>query len=295
MTDDALVLFQEHRPVLFGIAYRMLSSAADAEDVLQDAWLSWSRVDLATVVEPRAYLARTVTNLSLNRMGSAAVRREAYVGTWLPEPLVTGPDAGDGVEQAEAISLAMVVVLESLSPLERAVFVLKEVFGFPYGEIAGMLDRTEVSVRQVGSRARSHVQSRRPRYEAPPEVRRQVTDEFLAACVGGDLNRMMEMLAPDVTVWSDGGGKVRAALRPIVGADKAARWILGVLARPIPDFGVHHVLVNGQPGLLVTSGEMADSVLVVELDETGITGIRVVRNPDKLTGVATPPPPAAAR
>jgi RNA polymerase sigma-70 factor (ECF subfamily) len=280
VTDDALALFQEHRPVLFGIAYRMLSSTADAEDVLQDAWLSWSRVDLVAVAEPRAYLARTVTNLSLNRMGSAAARREAYVGTWLPEPLVTAPDAGDGVEQAEAISLAMIVVLESLSPLERAVFVLKEVFGFPYGEIAGMLDRTEASVRQVGSRARSHVQARRPRYEAPPEVRRQVTDEFLAACVGGDLNRMMEMLAPDVTVWSDGGGKVRAALRPIVGADKAARWILGVLDRPIPDLGVHHIDVNGQPGLLVTSGGIADSVLVVELDETGM---------------AVPPPPAAAR
>ncbi|MHA6761126.1 RNA polymerase sigma-70 factor [Streptacidiphilus sp. PAMC 29251] len=289
MTDDALALFQEHRPVLFGIAYRMLSSAADAEDILQDAWLNWSRVDLAGVAEPRAYLARTVTNLSLNRLGSAAVRREAYVGTWLPEPLVTVPDAGGEVELAEDVSLAVLVVLEALSPLERAVFVLKEVFGFAYAEIAGMLDRTEVSVRQVGSRARAHVHAGRPRYEAPPELRRQVTDEFLAACVGGDLNRMMEMLAPDVTLWSDGGGKVKAALRPISGADKAARWILGIVERRIPDFGIHHVDINGQPGLLFSSGETTDSVMVLELDDrTGITGIRLVRNPDKLGHVTVP-------
>ncbi|MDJ0344993.1 RNA polymerase sigma-70 factor [Streptomyces sp. H10-C2] len=292
MTDEtpalALSLFQEHRSVLFGIAYRMLGSAADAEDILQDAWLAWSRVDTAGITEPRAYLARTVTNLSLNRLGSAAVQRESYVGPWLPEPLVTAPDASGGVEQAEAISLAMLVVLESLSPLERAVFILKEVFGFPYAEIAGMVDRTEASVRQVGSRARSHVLARRPRYEAPPEVRRKVTDEFLAACVGGDLNRMMEMLAPDVTVWSDGGGKVRAALRPIFGADKAVRWILGILATPVPDMAVHHVDVNGQPGLLVTSAGVADNVIVLELNETGIVGVRVVRNPDKLR-LVTPP------
>ncbi|MFC1439104.1 RNA polymerase sigma-70 factor [Streptacidiphilus sp. N1-10] len=291
-TDEALLLFQQHRPVLFGIAYRMLGSAADAEDILQDAWLSWSRVDTAGVAEPRAYLARTVTNLSLNRLKSATVQRESYVGPWLPEPLVTGPDASGGVERAEAVSMAMLVVLESLSPLERAVFVLKEVFGFPYAEIAGMLDRTEVSVRQVGTRARSHVQARRPRYEAPAEVRRRATDEFLSACMGGDLNRMMELLAPDVTVWSDGGGKIRAALRPIVGADKAARWILGVLTvRPRPDLAVHPVDVNGQPGLLLTSAGVADSVFVLELDETGITGIQVVRNPDKMRNVSVPKPP----
>ncbi|MFC1434224.1 RNA polymerase sigma-70 factor [Streptacidiphilus sp. N1-3] len=289
MTDDALALFQQHRPVLFGIAYRMLGSASDAEDILQDAWLSWSRVDTAGVAEPRAYLARTVTNLSLNRLGSAAVRRETYVGTWLPEPLVTVPDAGGEVERAETVSLAMMVVLESLSPLERAVFVLKEVFGFAHAEIAAMLERTEAAVRQVGSRAKAHVQAGRPRYEAPPELRRRVTEEFLAACVGGDLNRMMEMLAPEVTLWSDGGGKVKAALRPITGADKAARWILGILLnRPVPDLAVHRVDINGQPGLLFSSGAAVDSVMVVELDETGITAIRLVRNPDKLRRITVP-------
>jgi RNA polymerase sigma-70 factor (ECF subfamily) len=281
--DDALVLFQQHRSVLFGIAYRMLGSAADAEDILQDAWLKWSTVDTATVDAPRAYLARTVTNLSLNRLTSAAVQREAYVGPWLPEPLVTEPDASGLVEQAEAVSMAMLVVLESLSPLERAVFILKEVFGFPFADIAGMLDRSEASVRQTGHRARSSVQARRPRYEAPAEVRRQVTDEFLAACLGGDLNRMMEMLAPDVTLWSDGGGKIRAALRPILGPDHVARWILGILTnRPIPAMSVQFVDVNGEPGLLVRSDGAPDSVFCLDLDETGITAVRVVRNPDKL-------------
>ena len=288
VTDDALALFQEHRPVLFGIAYRMLGSAADAEDIVQDAWLRWSGVDTAGVDQPRAYLARTVTNLALNRLSSATVRRESYVGTWLPEPVVTAPDAGGRLERAEDVSLALLVVLESLSPLERAVFVLKEAFGFGYAEIAGMVDRTEVAVRQVGSRARAHVQAGRPRYEAPPEVRRRVTDEFLAACFGGDLNRMMELLAPDVTLWSDGGGKIRAALRPLVGADNAARWILGVRDRPVPDLAFHRVDVNGQPGLLATSGDAIDHVMVLELDETGIIGIRLVRNPDKLRHITVP-------
>ncbi|MFC1418462.1 RNA polymerase sigma-70 factor [Streptacidiphilus cavernicola] len=290
MTADALALFQEHRPVLFGIAYRMLGSVADAEDIVQDAWLRWSGVDPDGVAEPRAYLARTVTNLALNRLSSAAVQRESYIGSWLPEPVVTAPDAGGVLERAEDVSLAVLVVLESLSPLERAVFVLREAFGFSYAEIAGMLERTEVSVRQVGSRARGHVQTRRPRYEAVPEVRRRVTDEFLAACVGGDLNRMMELLAPDVTVWSDGGGRVRAALRPVVGADRAARWILGVLDRNRLPAGtvVHRVDVNGQPGLLTGSAGVPDNVAVLELDETGITAIRLVRNPDKLRHITMP-------
>jgi RNA polymerase sigma-70 factor (ECF subfamily) len=282
----ALELFEEHRPVLFGIAYRMLSSTTDAEDILQDAWLKWSTVDVDTITHPRAYLCRIVTNLAINRSQSAAVQRESYVGPWLPEPLVTAPDASEEVEQAETVSLALLVVLETLSPLERAVFILKEAFGFGYPEIAGMLERTEASVRQVGSRARNHVQARRPRYDAPDEVRRRATDEFLAACLGGDLNQVMALLAPDVTAWTDGGGKIRAALRPLYGPDKVARWILGVLNTPIPDFAVHDVLVNGRPGQLFTSGDHADSVACFEFAEDGtISAIRVIRNPDKLTRV----------
>ncbi|WP_042378925.1 RNA polymerase sigma-70 factor [Streptacidiphilus melanogenes] len=291
VTDSAvLTTFEEHRPTLFGIAYRMLSSVADAEDIVQDAWLKWSAVDVGKISQPRAYLARTVTNLSLNRLRSAAVQRESYVGPWLPEPLVTAPDAAGGVEQEETVSLAMLVVLETLSPLERAVFLLKEVFGFSYAEIGEMTDRSEAAVRQVGSRARSHVQARRPRYDAPAETRRQATEEFLAACLGGDLNRMMELLAPDVTVWSDGGGKIRAALRPLHGADKVSRWILGILERYMPqDLGAHPVDVNGRFGLLLTTAGVPDDVITVELDEAGlITEVRLVRNPDKLRHVTVP-------
>lgn len=288
MTDSAFDVFEEQRPLLFGIAYRILASVADAEDVLQDTWLKWSSVDVARLDQPRAYLARTVTNLSINRLKSATVQRESYVGPWLPAPLVMADDAGRQAEQAEAISLAMLVVLETLSPLERAVFVLKDVFGFSFGEIGGILDRSEASVRQVGSRARSHVQARRPRYDAPADTRRRVTDRFLAACVGGDLNQMMELLAPDVAAWTDGGGKVRAALRPLHGAEHVARWILGVLRRFPPGLGARPVLVNGQPGLLITSAGVPDNVVVVDPGpDDRIVAIRLVRNPDKLAHLAT--------
>jgi RNA polymerase sigma-70 factor (ECF subfamily) len=281
-------IFAEQRPVLFGIAYRMLGSVADAEDILQDAWLKWSSADVGTVEQPRAYLARIVTNLSISRLRSAAARRESYPGPWLPEPMVTADDAGSQAEQSEAVSLAMLVVLETLSPLERAVFILRDVFGFSFEEVAGLLDRSEPSVRQVAHRARSHVQARRPRYNAPAEVRRRVTDNFLAACLGGDLNQMMELLAPGVTAWTDGGGKIRAALRPLRGADHVARWLLGVLRRPLPDPAIHPVLVNGEPGLLITSAGVPDNVVVVDLDQdTRIEAIRLVRNPEKLAHLGT--------
>lgn len=278
--------------MLFGIAYRMLGSAADAEDVVQDAWLRWHGVDADSVAEPRAYLARTVTNLSINKLRSAAARREAYVGPWLPEPLVEAAGAADadgGVERAEDVSLAMLVVLETLSPLERAVFVLREVFGFSHREIAEATDRSEAAVRQVATRARDHVRARRPRYDAPAALRRRLTDDFLAACAGGDLNQVLALLAPDVTAWSDGGGKVRAALRPVHGADKVARWILGVMATSIPDFGAHRVDVNGRPGLLITSGGVPDTVCCAEFAEDGtVTALHLVRNPHKLRRAQPP-------
>ncbi|MFF8791206.1 RNA polymerase sigma-70 factor [Streptomyces sp. NPDC015125] len=279
MIDTAT--FEQHRRMLFGIAYRMLGSVADAEDLVQDTWLRCSQV--STLVDnPAGYLARTVTNLAINRLTSAAATREQYVGPWLPEPLVTQPDAGEGVELAESVSLAMLVVLDNLSPLERAVFVLKEVFGYSFKEIAGMLERSEASVRQVGHRARAHVRARRPRYDTPAEVQRQVTDEFLAACLGGDLNRMMELLAPDVTAWSDGGGKVKAAVRPQRGADKVARFLAAVVTRPMDDPRVHAVNVNGRPGLLLTIAGRPDTVACAEVVDGRITEIRIIRNPDKL-------------
>ncbi|MDQ4006617.1 MAG: RNA polymerase sigma-70 factor [Actinomycetota bacterium] len=291
-------VFEEHRRTLFGIAYRMLGSVADAEDVVQEAWLRWNgaRDD---VDNPRAYLARTVTNLALNHLSSATVRRERYVGPWLPEPLVTEPDATEDVERAESVSLAMLVVMETLSPLERAVFVLKEVFGFPYAEIAQVLERSEASVRQVGHRARSHVQARRPRYAAPDEVR-DVTERFLAACLGGDLNQMLELLAPDVTAWTDGGGKVRAALRPLHGADNVARWLLGVIARQVEateaegGIDVRFADVNGQPGAVIVINGQPDTVASADVADGRITAMRLVRNPDKLRGVALRPPDRAS-
>ncbi|MEE1786815.1 RNA polymerase sigma-70 factor [Streptomyces sp. SP17BM10] len=286
LEHPGLADFEAHRRMIFGIAYRMLGSVADAEDLVQDTWLRWSQVT-DPVANPGGYLARTVTNLALNRLDSAAVRRETYVGPWLPEPLVGEPDATEGVERAETVSLAMMVLLESLSPLERAVFVLKEVFGFSYKEIGEALDRSETACRQVGSRAKAHVQAGRPRYDAPADLRRRATDEFLAACVGGDLNRMLELLAPDVTSWTDGGGVVRAALRPVTGAGNVARFVLGVLEQ-LGGAGARPALVNGQPGLLLTVGDRVDSVTVLDFVEGPdgtplIAALRTVRNPHKLT------------
>ncbi len=276
-------VFEEHRRTLFGIAYRMLGSVADAEDIVQEAWLRWSAVR-TDVDDPRAYLARTVTNLALNHLSKASVQREQYVGPWLPEPLVTEPDRTSDVEQAESVSLAMLVVMETLSPLERAVFVLKEVFGFPYAEIARALDRSEASVRQVGHRARSHVQARRPRYASADEVR-EVTERFLEASVGGDLNRMLELLAPDVTAWTDGGGKVQAARRPLHGPDHVARWLLGVLNRLEGELSVRFADVNGRPGIVMLIDGKPDAVGVLEVVDGRISELRLVRNPDKLHGL----------
>ncbi|WP_031464258.1 RNA polymerase sigma-70 factor [Sciscionella sediminilitoris] len=274
-------VFEEHRGMLFGIAYRLLGSVADAEDIVQDAWLRWAKVT-EPVEHPKAYLARTVTNLAINRLRSAAVTRESYVGPWLPEPLVTTPDATDGVELAESVSLAIMVVLESLSPLERAVFVLHEAFGFGYTEIAGMLDRSAASVRQLGHRAHEHVQARRPRYEPAEQQRKELTERFLNASAGGDIAEMMSVLAPDVTLVSDGGGKRRAALRPVLGADKVARFILGVWQKLPPSPVVSGVLVNGAPGILVSAGGEPDTVACFEVAAGLVTEINVIRNPDKL-------------
>lgn len=274
--------FEESRGTLFGIAYRMLGNVADAEDVVQDAWLRWDAVT-TPVDSPKAYLARTVTNLCLNRLRSGAATRETYVGPWLPEPLLAVRDSTEDVEVAESVSLGMMVVMESLSPLERAVFVLREVFGFNFEEIAEMLGRSPAAVRQVGHRARSHVQSRRPRFETSEEANKQVTDEFLAACMGGDINRMMEMLAPDVTAWTDGGGKVRAALRPVYGPGNVSRFIIGSLnSQKGADIETHPAQVNGQPGVIITADGILDSVVSCDVEDGRVVAIWVVRNPDKL-------------
>jgi RNA polymerase sigma-70 factor (ECF subfamily) len=284
--------FVEHRKLLFAIAYRILGSAADAEDVVQVAWLKWSAADRGQVADPKAYLSRIVSNLSMERLRSSRHKRETYVGPWLPEPILTGADTAEDVAAAESVSMAMLVVLETLSPLERAVFVLKEVFDFSYAEIAAAVERSEAAVRQAGHRARNHVQARRPRFEADRDKKRAVTERFFAAATGGDINDLMQLLAPDVTLWTDGGGKVRQALRPVEGMAKVAAWIAGVTQRPyegveIADMTAELVDINGGPGVVFSGAGRVIATLTVELDADGrIAVIHNVANPDKLHAVA---------
>jgi RNA polymerase sigma-70 factor (TIGR02957 family) len=285
-------VFEEHRNLLFSVAYRMLGTAADAEDVVQDAWLRWSAADRSGVAEPAAYLVRIVTNLALDRLRSARARRESYIGPWLPEPLLTTPGAGEDVDMAESVSMAMLVVLETLSPLERAVFVLREVFGYSNGEIAEVLDRSEASVRQLAHRAREHVQARRPRFETSREERRLVTTRFIDATLGGDINALMEVLAPEVTLWTDGGGKVPAPRRTIKGADHVGRWLVAVTGRPYvgvepKDMIFEAVDLNGVPGIVISGPAGPITALTVDVDDAGrVVAVHLVANPDKLRALA---------
>ncbi|WJV50246.1 RNA polymerase sigma-70 factor [Streptomyces flavofungini] len=293
-TDIATDVFEEHRPVLMGVAYRMLGRVADAEDVVQDAWLRWSAGGREDVREPRAYLVRITTRLAIDRLRHAQSRREAYVGPWLPEPLVTdfGPTVPDTAEKAvlaDSVSLAVLVVLESLSPLERAVFVLREAFGFPYAEIAETLDRSEAAVRQLAGRARKHVEEGRPRFEVDPAERRDLTERFLAAAVDGDLDGLMSVLAPDVDLVGDSGGKVRAPLRVVESADKVGRFIVGAARKGLAehtDFEIRHLEINGVESVLFVADGKPDSVIQLEISDGRIQRVYIVRNPDKLGGLA---------
>ncbi|MFF3491635.1 RNA polymerase sigma factor SigJ [Streptomyces sp. NPDC002795] len=291
-TDTEIDDFEEHRPVLMGVAYRMLGRVADAEDVVQDAWLRWSRADRADVREPRAYLVRVTTRLAIDRLRQVQSRRESYVGPWLPEPLVTdfGPTVPDTAERAvlaDSVSLAVLVVLESLSPLERAVFVLREAFGLTYAEIAGTLERGEAAVRQLAARARKHVDERRPRFDVDPVQQRDLTERFLAAATEGDLDGLMAMLAPDARLVGDSGGKARAPLRVIETADKVGRFVQGAVRQGgSGDFELRLVEFNGTLGVLVTGDGKPDSVLQLGLHEGRIQQIYIVRNPDKLGSLA---------
>jgi RNA polymerase sigma-70 factor (TIGR02957 family) len=281
--------FDDYRTLLFAIAYRILGSAADAEDAVQDAWLKWSAADRSRVADPKAYLARIVTNLAMDQLRSTRRQRETYVGPWLPEPILTTPETAD----ADSVSMAMLVVLETLSPLERAVFVLREVFDFSYPEIAAAVERSEAAVRQAAHRAREHVQARRPRFATDRARQRDVTDRFLAAATGGDINTLMQVLAPDVTLWTDGGGKVRQALRPITGAEKVAAWFAAVGRRPYEgvepaEMRFERVDINGGPGLLFSGAGRVIATVTFEFDADGrITALHNVANPDKLRAVGS--------
>jgi RNA polymerase sigma factor (sigma-70 family) len=284
--DAATASFAEHRELLFSVAYNLLGTVTDTEDVLQDTWLAWAASGREEVANPRAYLLRIAVNQALSRLRRARRSREAYVGPWLPEPLATGTDATDNTERAEAVSLAMLVVLETLTPLERTVFVLHEAFGYDHPEIAAILGRSPAAVRQLAHRAREHVQARRPRYQPDPGARRAATERFLAAAVGGDLHALLDALAPDVTLWTDAGGKLRAARRVIQGRDKVARLIVAGATKYRPaDLTIGYAEVNGGPAALLFAGGELFGVLVVDPSEQGdrVRAIYSVVNPDKLT------------
>jgi RNA polymerase sigma-70 factor (ECF subfamily) len=284
---DHVLSFAESRPQLFAVAYRMLGTVTDAEDVLQEAYLRWQAADRADVESPAAYLTTVVTRLCLDVLKSARVQRETYVGPWLPEPLLTetAPDPAETAELADSLSMAFLVLLESLSPLERAAFLLREVFGYEYADVAAVLERDEAACRQLVSRARRHVESRRPRFPASRADGERLTTEFLVACGTGDVGRLMQLLASDVVLHSDGGGLVTAARRPVFGADDVARFMIGIAKNPPPDVTVRLTLVNGDPGAVVLSAGSVVFVLGLEIEGEKVTGVNIVRNPEKLTRV----------
>lgn len=283
--NPATEAFLEHRNLLFTIAYEMLGSAADAEDVLQETWLRWVNVDLDTVQNQRAYLVRITTRQALGRLRTLGRRKESYVGTWLPEPLLTAPDVADDVELADSVSMAMLLVLETLTPTERAVFVLREVFALGYDEIAEAVAKTPAAVRQIAHRAREHVAARRPRGPVSQAETRDALKAFQQAAETGDLQRLLDILAPDVVLMGDGGGIKQAVPRPIVGADSVARLLVAGFRR-ITAMSLEPSQVNGYPALVLRLDGEVDTVLAVRIDDGLITGLYAVRNPEKLSHMA---------
>lgn len=288
MSDTATKIFADHRELLFSIVYGMLGSVADTEDVLQETWLSWASREQDTIEHPRAYLVRIAVNHALAQQGALRRRRESYVGPWLPEPLVTTADSANDVVRGESVSMAMLVVLQTLTPLERAVFILHEVFGYAHTEIAAMIDRNPAAVRQIAHRARSHVSARRPRMRVDPALQRQVTERFVAAAFGGDLEALLRLLAPDVTLWSDGGGRSSAASpRPVEGRDNVARVLVASATEPVEHLDIQYRDVNGDPSAVVFVDNAPFAVMVVDLTPDGeqVRDVYVVSNPDKLTHI----------
>ncbi|MFD4689308.1 RNA polymerase sigma-70 factor [Streptomyces sp. NPDC058463] len=285
-TDSGTEAFVAHRNLLFTVAYEMLGSAADAEDVLQETWLRWAGIDHDTVRDPRAFLVRITTRQALTRLRVLRRRKESYVGPWLPEPLLTAPDVADDIELADSVSMAMLLVLETLAPTERAVFVLRDVFDLGYDEIAQAIDKTPVAVRQIAHRARAHVAARRPRAVVSPAETRDALTAFQQALETGDLRRLLDMIAPDVVLLTDGGGIVPAALEPVVGADEVAR-VLGRIGLGPGDSRreLRPTQVNGHPALLLCLGDEIDSVLAVRIEDGRIISLYAVRNPEKLSRI----------
>jgi RNA polymerase sigma-70 factor (ECF subfamily) len=285
--DRATESFLAHRNLLFTVAYEMLGSAADVEDVLQEAWLRWVRVEQGHVQDDRAFLVRVTTRLALDRLRTMKRRKESYVGPWLPEPLLTAPDVADDVELAESVSMGIMLVLETLSPTERAVFVLREAFGFGYDEIAAAVEKSPAAVRQIAHRARRHVEARRPREVTSPAQVRAAAESFQRAVATGDFQSLLDVLAPDVVLVTDGGGLKRAALRPVGAAAKVLRYVAGGIATADVALSAEVTVVNGHPGVLLRVDGVVDGVLAMRVEDGRITGMYYVRNPEKLTRVGT--------
>jgi RNA polymerase sigma-70 factor (ECF subfamily) len=278
--------FDRYRPLLFSIAYRMLGSVMEAEDIVQEAFVRWQGASEGEVRSPRAYLSAVVTRLCIDQLRSARVRREEYVGPWLPEPLPEEPDIADTAALNESLSMAFLVLLESLTPTERAVFLLREVFDYDYGEISHLVGKSEANCRQIARRARGYIAAQRPRFERSPEQEERLTESFLEACMDGDMEGLLGLLAEDIILWSDGGGKVRAALNPIRGSDKVARFFMGILGKAPPGLVVRQTKVNGHPGII---GYYADgqpqSVTTFDIADECIRAIHILVNPEKLGNV----------
>ena len=291
--NEHAVRFTHLRPLLFTIVYEILGSATESDDVLQDSYLRWAEVDLATVRDTKSYLAQLVTRQALNALRAGARRREDYIGPWLPEPLLLDErDASADVVLAESVSMAMLVLLETLTPDERAVFVLREVFGFDYDEIAGAVGKSVANVRQVAHRAREHVQARRKRFEPADSARTtELTEQFMAAASTGDMDGLMAMLAPDATWTADSNGKASAARRPVVGARKVASILAAlfrVAAERMPDVRFETAVYNSSPAMVVYNGDRLEGVFLIEISDGMISNFYAIRNPDKLAGILIP-------
>lgn len=287
---NRLEIFNEHRRLLFSLAYRMLGSVADAEDMVQEAYVRWQGASEKDVASPKAYLSAIVTNLCINHLQSARVKREEYIGPWLPEPLITdeNQDPMRNIQMADSLSMAFMILLEALAPTERAVFLLREVFDYEYEEIARMVGKTEANCRQMVSRARLHVRERRPRFDVSNGMQSRLTGQFMKACASGDLQGLMSLLAEDAELLSDGGGKVTAARKPIHGADHIARFLTGLVNK----IGASHLTVrpaevNGKPGFIIYLDGRLQNLLSLDIVDERIRGVYIVVNPDKLRNILT--------
>jgi RNA polymerase sigma-70 factor, ECF subfamily len=277
---EQVAVFSDYRALLISIAYRMLGSVMDAEDMVQETFLRWQSADLSQIESPKSYLCTVVTRLCIDHLRGMTAQRETYIGEWLPEPYLTTSDheLGD-----DTLSMAFLLLLESLSPVERAIFLLREVFDYDYSEISVIVDKTESNCRQMFSRAQQHISAHHHRYRVQPEQHNQFLQQFVSVCAGGDLNELVSMLAADIVERSDGGGKVRSALLPIFGPDKVARFFLGILKQRPEDFAVRTATLNGQTALLSYTGDQLYNVLLLDFDENGsVHRMYIIGNPDKL-------------